>query len=105
MCLADWARLMRTDEPVKGFPRAVPGLSNGGASKSFDDLVEECDMRIARITKAIVEDLAAPQQCALHNAYGLANVWRFRGSVAEVLELAKLNVGIGLRKRGVWLGE
>ena len=106
MCLEDWARLMRTDEPVKGFPRAVPGLSNGGTSKTFEDMCDECDFRIAKTTKAIVEDLAASEQCALHNAYGLASVWRFnREPYSVVLERAKQNVGIGLRKRGVWLGE
>ena len=45
--LIDWARYMRSHEQVKGFPRAVPGLSNGGASKSFDDMCEEMDLTTA----------------------------------------------------------
>ena len=102
--LLDWARWMRSDEPVKGFPRAVPGLSNGGASQSFDDMCDAMDIQLAKTVDAVVRDLTPVERAALHNAY-LAAVWRFGKGADEALARAKDKVRDGLKRKGYYLGE
>ena len=102
--LLDWARYMRTDEPVKGFPRSVPGLSNGGASQSFEDMCDAMDIQLARTTDAVIRGLNHIEQAVLHNTY-LAAVWRFGSADPEaILIVAKDKVRVGLKKKGYYLG-
>ena len=103
--LLDWARYMRADEPVKGFPRSVPGLSNGGASQSFEDMCDAMDMKLARTVDAVIRDLHPTEQAVLMHTY-LAAVWRFnRADAEEVLVSAKENVRVGLKRKGYYLGD
>ena len=97
--LLDWSRWMRSGETVAGLPRASIGMSSGGASEHFDDMIDRVDRHIASVTNTVIEDLPAAQQCALHHAY-LHAVFRFR-DYETTLTLAKGAVRLGLKLRHI----
>lgn len=100
--LLNWARYMRTGKEVVGHRKSIPGLSNGGASKHFEDMLDDVDLACAKVVDAIIEGLSPVEQAALHNAY----LWAvFRGTRTDLnmaLGRAKAQVGFQLAKRGVW---
>ena len=99
--LVNWAMWMRSGREGDGFGEST-GVSSGGSSQHFEDMCDESDKRCAKITNTIIEDLGPGEQMAIHHAY-LHAVFRFqRGNLAELLAMAKIKVGIGLNKRGVW---
>ena len=104
-CLIDWASYMRQASEVRGFPKSIPGLQNGGASQSFNELCDAVDRRVALATDAAINDLPPDQACAIHCMY-LGAKYRFDHLTFElVLAQARDGVAAGLRKRHIWLGE
>lgn len=103
--LISWASWMRRAEEVRGYPRRAQLLETGGASKSFEDMCDDLDNRLAVATDAAIGDLPPAQQCAIHTAY-LGAVYRFpRCNFEALLQDAKEGVAAGLRKRHIWMGE
>lgn len=103
MHLETWALWMRSEQPARGYPRKSCGFVGGGYNTDFDSMCEAADVRVAQIVNALVDGLEPIQRMALHRRY-LRAVYRFKDYPERLLE-ARERVRIGLRKRGVWLGE
>lgn len=103
--LLDWAAWQRAGAGVDGYPEHSTGLSDGGASKSFDDMLETMDNQHAEVVETVINGLPPAQRCALHHAY-LNAVYRFRNEMVyeSALEQAKQAVRAGLRARNIYLG-
>ena len=100
--LWNWSKWMRSGANKQAAPRESSGLTSGGASQNFDDMVEAVDRRVAATMNVIIDDLPPAQSAAVHHEY-LHSVYRFpRGNFAALLAEAKLGVGHGLAKKGVW---
>lgn len=105
--LRNWVTWMHGGERPDGLPkRASGGLEN---YTSFDSegwtAWEKLDKWTAEATNAAIESLKMNEQCAIHHAY-LHAVYRFnRCKYQDVLDSAKENLKIALRKKNVWLGE
>lgn len=105
--LENWARWMSGGARPQGLPRSASGgLSNYTTlDVNNERAYGKLDAWAASATNAAIDDLKPIEQCAISNAY-LCSVWRFRNvNQADVLASAKRNVVIGLRRRGIWLGE
>lgn len=99
--LDNWRRWMRSGQEVDGYGEST-GVSGGGASQHFDDMVEASDRRCAEIVNTVIEDLPGTQQASIHHAY-LAAVYRFgRHDYPAMLSAAKLKISAQLKARGVW---
>jgi hypothetical protein len=100
--LYEWVKYMRSGQLEKWYPGHSTGLSTGGASETFEDLLERCERNLAKITDTVIKDLPVIQSCAIHHKY-LHAVFRFRSdsTLSHALELAKTNLRIGLKNRGV----
>jgi len=101
--LVTWARWMRSGEWVAGHSHSSAVISSGGASEHFDDMLEATERRIAKVTDSVIADLANDQRAAIHHAY-LHAVYRLKNYM-ETLEAGRQAVALGLRRRGVWMGE
>lgn len=101
--LLNWAAWMRRDIGVRGYPAKSLGISTGGASEEFDNMLEDEEKRIARVTDTVINDLPPIQRCALNQCY-LYAVFRFR-DYEKTLEQAKEGVRAGLKRKGIWMGE
>lgn len=79
------------------------GLTSGyGASKSFDDMLDDINSGIARLVDATVDDLDAGQRAAINRRYGISAVFRFpRGNYADLLLSAHDELMVTLPKKGV----
>ena len=81
------------------------GTPEWSGSTHFEDMEDECDLAAAQAVDAIIDDLHAahPAQCAaLYHAY-LYAVFRFHSiSYARALGDAKLAVGVGLVRKGIY---
>ena len=98
--LEGWAEWSRSYRPKLGFPGR--GVCGAAASKSFEDLCDECDSTVNHAIDAAVDDLSPAQRAALYRHYGIAAVFRFpRFNYAEQLELAHHDLRRTLPKRGV----
>jgi hypothetical protein len=77
--------------------------------RESDAAYDRLDAWIAETCDVVIESIgqAHPaQKAALYRCYDIVSAFRFpRGNYAELLVQAKSNVLLGLRKRGVWLGE
>lgn len=108
--LQTWARSMSGDNLPRGCPRQAC-VGENYSSLDLDNVAayEHLDADIARRTGAVIDDIGIrhpAQKAAIYRAYGVAAVFRFpRENYAQILDAAKENVKLGLRKRGVWLGE
>lgn len=92
---------MHTGRSVDRLPRRSTGIGNSH-STSFDDMIEASDVRCAMITDAIISDLPPAQACAVMRKY-LDSVYRFpRDNFIEMLDAAKVTIGLKLSIRGVW---
>jgi len=107
LLLIRWVRWVRSSSAVvRGYPRRASGLSTGAVSKSFEDMCEESDTRIAIDTDTVIRGLVPIERCAIEHEYDLCRVWRFPREPFEiVLARARQNVAAGLRRKGVWMGE
>ena len=103
MHLETWAAWMHSEQPARGYPRKSCGFVGGGYNTDFDTMVEAADMRVAQIVNALVDGLEPILRLALHRRY-LHAVYRFKDYPERLLE-ARETIRMGLRKRGVWLGE
>lgn len=100
--LYEWARWQRSGMPVQVYGKQAVGLSNGGASQDFDDMLEAEQRRIAAVVDSVINDLPPIQRCAIHHRY-LHAVFRFKGYI-QTLREAKAALRVGLRKKHIWLG-
>ena len=107
--LLNWAMWMHRDIGVRGYPAKSLGISTGGASEEFDNMLEDEEKRIARITDTVINNIteAHPAQGnAIHHAY-LHAVYRFserypyEQALADGLEALRA----GLKRKGIWMGE
>jgi hypothetical protein len=102
--LDNWRRWMRSGQEVDGHSHQSAGLSDGGTSKSFDEMVESEDRRCAKVVDAILDNLPAPQRIAIYVERGImGKVFRFeRTTYEKAIELGKAALGRELARRGVW---
>lgn len=102
--LENWRRWMHSGRAVEGHATQALGLSNGGASESFDDMAEASDRRCAKAVNAVLDDLPHTQRIAVYMEQGImGRVFRFaRTTYHHELAAAKLAIGKGLAARGVW---
>lgn len=108
--LKTWAAWLRTPEGPDGYPsEGCVGENYKSLDRDSDGAYERLDHWIAEAVQAVVEDMGRrnpAQKAALYRAYDIVSVFRFqRGNYTDVLDEAKLAVAVGLRRRGVWLGE
>lgn len=102
--LENWHRWQRSGQEVDGHASASCGMSDGGSSKSFDDMVETEDRRCAVIVDAILNDLPPAQRIAIFTELGIVKrVFQFhRQTYAHALQAGKEALGRELGRRGVW---
>jgi len=102
--LYNWRRWMRSGQEVDGHARESTGLSDGGTSKGFDEMVESEDRRCARVVDTILSNLPAPQRIAIYVERGImGRVFRFeRTTYEQALKEGKAALGRELARRGVW---
>lgn len=109
--LKAWANYMRSKEGPDGLPeQACGGIENYSTlDRDSDGAYERLDIWTAEHTQEVIEDIgkrSPAQKAALYRAYDISAVFRFpRDNYKELLVEAKIAVAIGLRRRGVWLGE
>jgi hypothetical protein len=109
--LRTWADWMRGPDRPDGLPtEASGGVENYSTiDRDSDSSYEKLDFWIAETTNTVIEDIGnrnPAQKAALYRAYDIVSHFRFpRGNYLELLDAAKLAVSVGLRRRGVWLGE
>lgn len=104
--LENWARWMDSG----GKPDELPDHASGGAEnytsmdwETCDKSYEQMDLRNAVMTNAVIEDLGPIERAAIYCQY-LAAVFKFnRHDFNAVLRLAKLRIGRGLERRGIYL--
>jgi hypothetical protein len=102
--LWNWTRWMRSGQAVDGHAWRSSGCSDGGTSKSFDEMVEGEDRRCAKVVDAILDNLPAPQRIAIYMEQGIVGrAFRFeRTTYAQALGQGKAALGRELARRGVW---
>jgi hypothetical protein len=102
--LANWARWMRTGQAVQGHASESCGLSSGGTSKGFDEMVESEDRRCAQIVDAVLDNLPPVQRIAIYIHKGvMGRVFEFkRMTFHQALTEGKAALGRELSRRGVW---
>lgn len=108
--LRTWADWLSAPDGPDGLPcEACVGENYQSLDRESDGAYERLDHWIAENVQAVVEGIgerAPAQKAALYRAYGIVSVFRFpRGNYEDVLREAKTSVAIGLRRRGVWLGD
>lgn len=102
--LENWRRWMRSGQEVDGHQRSSSGMSDGGTSKGFDEMVETEDRRCAKIVDAILDNLPPVQRIAIYQHKGITGrVFRFvRETYDQALQSGKAALGRELGRRGVW---
>lgn len=102
--LENWRRWMRSGQEVDGHQRASSGMSDGGTSKGFDEMVETEDRRCAKIVDAILDNLPPTERLAIYMERGITGrVFQFRRQTYEqALAAGKEALGRELSRRGVW---
>lgn len=87
-------------------PKRSAGISTGGTSKPFEEMLEAVENSIAETVDAVVNTLAPSQRCAIHHCYLHAG-YRFRETYPyqQALADAKKRVRTGLIDRHIWMGE
>lgn len=100
--LLNWARWMKDDVFTEGYPRRAAGCLGGGYSRSFDEMVDDADVRCAMALDALIGGLEAPEAAAIHHVY-LSAVFRFvRAEIETLLSKAKRKLESGLKARGCY---
>lgn len=102
--LDNWLRWMRSGQAVDGHATHSVGLSDGGTSNGFDEMVESEDRRCAKVVDAILTNLPAAQRIAIYVERGvMGRAFRFeRTTYAQALKDGKAALGRELSRRGVW---
>lgn len=104
--LRNWARWMRSGQEVDGHARESTGLSDGGTSKGFDEMVEAEDRRCAKVVDVILDNLPPVQRIAIFIERGImGKVFRFnrlQPTYEQALAAGKAALGRELARRGVW---
>jgi hypothetical protein len=102
--LDNWSRWMRSGQEVDGHARESSGLSNGGTSKGFDEMVESEDRRCAQIVDAILDNLPPAHRISIYMERGImGRVFTFvRMTYSQALAEGKAALGRELARRGVW---
>jgi hypothetical protein len=102
--LENWRRWMRSGQEVDGHARQSQGLSDGGTSKGFDEMVEAEDRRCAKIVDAILDNLPPAHRIAIYMERGImGRVFTFvRMTYHQALNEGKAALGRELARRGVW---
>jgi hypothetical protein len=109
--LQTWAAWMRGPEVPDGLPtEACGGMDNYSTiDRDSDAAYEKLDFWVAETVNTVINDIGErhpAQKAALYRAYEVVAAFRFpRDSYEAVLSEARQNVLMGLRRRGVWLGE
>lgn len=98
--LDNWKRWMKSDVITDGLPNRGAGCIGGGYSRDVDDMLSTLDIRCAMATDALIRDLTAPQQAAIHHAY-LRAAYRFR-DFGKTLEGARRALKSALELRGIY---
>lgn len=102
--LENWRRWMRSGQEVQGHARESQGLSDGGTSKGFDEMVEAEDRRCAKVVDAILDNLPPVERIAIYMERRImGRVFEFkRVTYHQALQSGKEAVGRELNRRGVW---
>lgn len=102
--LDNWRRWMRSGQEVDGHAHESSGLSSGGTSKGFDEMVEAEDRRCAGIVDAILDNLPPVERIAIYMERGImGRVFEFkRITYYHALVAGKAALGRELGRRGVW---
>lgn len=102
--LENWRRWMRSGQEVDALPGRSSGVSDGGTSKGFDEMVEAEDRRCAKIVDSILDNLPPVQRIAIYTERGImGRVFRFvRVTYHQALTEGKAALGRELARRGVW---
>ena len=102
--LDNWRRWMRSGKEVDSLPGRSCGCSDGGTSRSFDDMVEAEDRRCAKIVDAILDNLPPVQRIAIYMERRImGRVFEFkRITYHQALTEGKSALGRELARRGVW---
>lgn len=102
--LENWRRWMRSGTEVDGHQRSSSGMSDGGTSKGFDEMVESEDRRCAKIVDAILDNLPPTERIAIYVHKGImGRVFKFvRLTYDQALHAGKEALGRELSRRGVW---
>ncbi len=102
--LANWARWQRSGTAVDGHARESTGLSSGGTSKGFDEMVEAEDRRCAQVVDVILDNLPPVERMAIYMERKImGRVFEFkRMTYHQALTAGKLALGRELARRGVW---
>lgn len=102
--LENWRRWMRSGQEVDGLPRSSGGLSDGGTSKGFDEMIEAEDRRCAKVVDAILDNLSPVERIAVYTYKGImGRVFKFqRITYHQALTSARAVIGRELSRRGVW---
>lgn len=109
--LRTWSQWMRGPEAPDGLPsEGCGGVENyKSLDRDSDAAYERLDFWIAETTNTVIEDIGErnpAQKAALYRAYDVVAAFQFpRGNYEKLLADAKVAVLVGLRRRGVWLGE
>lgn len=98
----NWKRWMKKDDVTDGYPGKAAGCVGGGYSQSFDDMVDDADVRCARIVDALVSSLTPLERAAICHQYLYAVFRHGRGELAQALERARLRIAAWLVIRGVY---
>ena len=100
--LEDWAEWQASYSGVRGFPAKSTMLKSGGASQTFEELMEGVDNAVHAAIDAAVDDLLPAQRAAIMRRYGIAAVFRFqRDDYADCLQQAHDRLLVVLPKKGV----
>jgi hypothetical protein len=102
--LWNWARWMRSGQEVQGHARESQGLSSGGTSKGFDEMVETEDRRCAKAVNAILDNLPPTDRIAIYIEQRVMKpVFTFtRKTYQRALSDGKAALGRELNRRGIW---
>jgi hypothetical protein len=108
--LETWAAWKHAPDGPDGLPtEGCVGENYTSVDLDSDIAFEKLDSWIAMAVDAVVSDIGErhpTQRAALEQAYGIASLYRFpRENYDGLLAMAKAGVTVGLRRRGVWMGE
>lgn len=65
----NWRRWMRRDSVGDGYPSKAAGCVGGGYSRTFDEMVDDADIRVAQIVDALVNSLTYAERSAVCHKY------------------------------------
>lgn len=107
--LQNWADWMHQKDLPDGYPHnSCCGIVQNFTTVDLDNdyTYDHLDTDLAHRTNAVIDSLPPAQRAAVYRKYGVTAAFRFeRDNYADLLVLARAAILIGLRRRGVWLGQ